>query len=147
MADILRAINAVSKVIDNSNSEVLLVSGALSHEVYGSSEVKQAIERALNERHVKFDIITGPNPDPESKYIIETLANNICEAGVWPESHFVVGDRKHFRFEQPHLESSGTPAEDNMLVFDAPEAARLLVQKFQQLKQVCTPLKMALKDA
>lgn len=142
MADIDRAIGAISKVISNSTQDMFIVSGALAHEVYGSQKVIGAINEALN-RRVHFEIIVGPDYDRDSTFILDKLGDAIYIACAWPTPHFVVGDHRHTRYEPRHDEVENTPASKNMVELDVPQAAEHLVKKFHQLKQElsCQPMK------
>ena len=140
MAQVDKAVEAVSKVINNSNQEVIIVSGALAHEVYSHPKVSGAIEEALK-RNVNFELIIGPNYDKQSSSILDKLGDSIYVAPEWPSHHFVVGDRRHIRYEPRHDERDGTPASKNMIGLNFPEAAGYLVERFYQLKPHCTPLK------
>ena len=135
-----KAVEAVTKVINNSNQQVLIVSGALAHEVYNHTKVTEAIDEALN-RNVNFEFIIGPNYDKQSSIILDKLGDNICVAPEWPSHHFVVGDRRHIRYEPRHDEIDGTPASKNIITLNLPEAGGYLVKRFYQLKPHCIPLK------
>ncbi len=140
MSQIDKAVEAVAKVINNSNQQVIVVSGALAHEVYNHPEVTGAIDKALN-RNVNFEFIIGPNYDKQSTIILDKLGDTIYVAPEWPNHHFVVGDRRHIRYEPRHDEKDGTPASKNMIVLDLPEAAGYLVERFHKMKPHCKPLK------
>lgn len=143
MTQVDKAVEAVSKVINNSNQSVLIVSGSLAHEVYNHEKVAGAIDKALN-RNVNFEFIVGPNYDRQSSLIFDKLGDSICVSPRWPNHHFVVGDRRHIRYEPRHDEKDGTPASKNMLVLDLSEAAGYLVERFYKMKPHCTPLKQLL---
>jgi sugar-specific transcriptional regulator TrmB len=138
-SDCDKAINGVAKVINNSTQEVLIVSGAFAHEIYGSSQVSDAINNAL-QRGVHFDVIVGPDYDNESKSILDRLGD-VCTAPDWPAPHFVVGDRRHIRYEPRHDKIPKTPAAKNIVELNIPQAAMYLVEKFHQLKLQCESIK------
>lgn len=139
MSDINNAIEAITKIISNSNEKVLLVSGALTHQVYDSQQVKNAISDALN-RKVEFDIIVGPNYDKESVLILDTLKNSIWVVPEWPERHFIVGDNKHIRYERDHQNLDGSLVANNMVALNMPDIAEYLTARFYELKPSCTRL-------
>ncbi len=122
MSDINTAIEGITKVIASSNEKVLLVSGALFHQVYESPQVKDTICRALK-REVEFDIIVGPDYDKESVFMLDRLKDSICIASAWPEHHFVVGDSKHIRYEKDHRPSDNVIVADNMVALNMPDLA------------------------
>jgi len=136
MPDIDKAICAISKVINNSKENVLLVSGMLRHEAYESQKVVDAIKGALS-RSVRFDIIVGPDYDKESVFILDTLKDFIWVAPEWPEHHFMVGDNKHVRYEKDHRYSDSLPAVGNMVALDMPDIAEYLSARFYELKPSC----------
>ena len=137
---VAKALEAVSNVINHSSQEVLVVSGSLAHEVYNDTKVTEAINEALN-RNVSFEFIVGPDYDMQSSMILDKLGDSICVAPQWPRHHFVVGDRRHIRYEPRHDKTDGTPASKNMMALNLPEAAGHLVERFYELKPYCTPLK------
>jgi hypothetical protein len=139
-SDCEKAINGVAKVINNSNQEVLIVSGAFAHEIYGSSQVSDAIDKALQQRSVHFEVIVGPDYDNESKSMLDRLGD-VCIAPGWPVPHFVVGDRRHIRYEPRHDKIPKTPAAKNIVELNIPQAAMDLVEKFHQLKLQCKSIK------
>jgi hypothetical protein len=139
MSDICNAIEAVTKVIANSNEKVLLVSGALTHHVYESQQVKDTISNALK-RNVEFDIIVGPDYDKKSVFILGALKNSIWLAPEWPEHHFVVGDDKHIRYEKDHKNIDGLLVANNMVALNVPDVAEYLTARFYELKPSCTRL-------
>jgi len=139
MSGVDTAIKAITKVISNSNEKILMISGALPHQVYDSRQVKDAISNALN-RKVEFKIIVGPDYDKESVLALDKLKNSIWVAPEWPKHHFIVGDNKHIRYEKDHQSLDCSLVADNMVALNMPDIAGYLADRFYELKSDCTRL-------
>jgi len=140
MSDVKDTINAIVKVIEHSKEEVFMVSDDLTHEVYQSQRVCDAIQMALD-KNVIFDIIVGPNYDPKSTFVINRLGGSVYIASTLPERNFAVGDSKHIRYERRYDPIDKSPEEKEMSALNNYDVAAFLVERFKELKPECIPMR------
>lgn len=127
----------LTELLGKAEREILISSGKLNAELYGSRGIVEAVQDAL-EAGLTVKVIVGPHvEESELKNLLEEQ-DALRVLRTVPPLHFAVVDRTHFRLEDAHKLEDCQDIPSNKVGWDLPKTSTLLARYFWTLSRIAS---------